>query len=150
MRAERPRVEVALEPSTTSRLVERLDAGELDLAFVAAPFESPGSRSIAVASVPLLAALPEDHPLAGRTAVGLDELRDERWVLLPDQRAGLSAQIVAACRRAGFHPIVEGHADEFGAILALVAGGHGVTLVPAPSSSTTCPCGISPSASSSP
>ncbi|MRH88727.1 LysR family transcriptional regulator [Nocardia sp. SYP-A9097] len=55
--------------------------------------------------------------------------RDSPWI------AGTSGTLchtmtVRACRAAGFTPRIRHHADDFGAVLALVAAGQGVALVP--------------------
>ncbi len=132
LRAQRPGIELRLEPSTTAVLLARLDAGAVDLAVVAAPLPepAPGRAALPLGTVDLVAALPRRHPLAARGDVSLADLRDERWVTLPDPRVGLAAHVVDRCHRAGFHPVVEDRAEEVGAVLALVGAGRGVTLVP--------------------
>jgi DNA-binding transcriptional LysR family regulator len=64
--------------------------------------------------------------------VTLEALADEPFVLTPRyQGAGLRDKIVAHCRRAGFEPRVVQEAWLMQTTVSLVAGGIGVTLVPA-------------------
>ncbi|MEV0157172.1 LysR family transcriptional regulator [Micromonospora sp. NPDC050686] len=65
--------------------------------------------------------VPADDPVAAS--------RDDDWVLgSPGTLCHTMA--VRACQLAGFAPAVRHHADDFTAVLALVAAGQGVALVP--------------------
>ncbi|WP_063836023.1 LysR family transcriptional regulator [Actinacidiphila yeochonensis] len=66
----------------------------------------------------------EDHPLAGRPAVGLAELADSNWVM-----ESFRDRFVAACTHLGFVPRVVATVDDALATQALVASGLGVSLV---------------------
>jgi len=55
--------------------------------------------------------------------------RDEPWIVAsPDTLCYVMA--VRACQAAGFTPRIRHHADDFATVLALVAAGQGVALVP--------------------
>ncbi|MFR9777066.1 LysR family transcriptional regulator [Micromonospora sp. MS34] len=89
----------------------------------------PTAPDPALDSTPLLEeivylALPA--AVAGRT---LSDVRDADWIL---GSPGTLCHTVAlhACRLAGYPPTVRHHADDFTAMLALVAAGQGVALVP--------------------
>jgi DNA-binding transcriptional LysR family regulator len=77
----------------------------------------------------LAAVLAVDHPLAGRPRLDLAELSGEDWVAPP---VGWSCDEVflAGCRTAGFSPKVAHRAGDWQAVMGLVAGGLGVSLVP--------------------
>jgi DNA-binding transcriptional LysR family regulator len=73
--------------------------------------------------------LEETVHLAALTAEPLIARRDSPWI------AGTPgtlchAMTVRACEAAGFTPHIRHHADDFGAVLALVAAGQGVAFVP--------------------
>ncbi|MFF2552570.1 LysR family transcriptional regulator [Nocardia sp. NPDC058058] len=55
--------------------------------------------------------------------------RDSSWIASTPGTL-CHAMTVRACRAAGFTPRIRHHADDFGAVLALVAAGQGVALVP--------------------
>jgi DNA-binding transcriptional LysR family regulator len=94
----------------------------------------PGAPDPALDSVPLLEetvflAVPAacgDGPAAGDPVAAA---RDAGWIVASP---GTLCHEVAmrACRAAGFAPRVRHHADDFTAVLALVAAGQGVALVP--------------------
>jgi DNA-binding transcriptional LysR family regulator len=68
----------------------------------------------------------------GGAASGVDPIgaaRQAAWIV---GTPGTACHAVAlqVCRAAGFVPLVRHHADDFGAVLALVAAGLGVSIVP--------------------
>lgn len=73
--------------------------------------------------------LEETVHLAALTAGPLTDRRDSAWI------AGTPGTLchaltIRACEAAGFTPRIRHHADDFGAVLALVAAGQGVAFVP--------------------
>jgi len=109
--------------------------GRLDAAFVRSPVESvPGLIVDPVLDEPMLVALPADHRLA-RAACGalpLVALAMEAFILYRRPAGpGLYDAIVAACRSAGFTPVVAQEAPRLPSTLSLVAAGLGISLVPA-------------------
>ncbi|HEV2124029.1 MAG TPA: LysR substrate-binding domain-containing protein [Chloroflexota bacterium] len=113
-------------------LVERLEAGELDLAVVIEPVRHPVLEAVPLLEEELVLAVPVGHRLAGRGVVRLAELQDEPFVML---RAGvyeLREQTLDACRAVGFTPIIALDGCEMDTALRFVAAGIGVSLLPAP------------------
>jgi DNA-binding transcriptional LysR family regulator len=73
--------------------------------------------------------LEETVHLAALNPGVLTDRRAARWIAgTPDTLC--HALTMRACEAAGFTPDVRHHADDFGAVLALVAAGQGVALVP--------------------
>lgn len=80
---------------------------------------------------PLVAALPEDHPLAASEHVDLAALANERFVAFPRTAAPDAFDaIVGACTAVGFTPDVAYEAPNDHMLVSLVAAGLGVSLVP--------------------
>ncbi len=81
----------------------------------------------------MLIALPAGHPLASEASLPLSALRGETLLVRPRPVGqGLREHIVAACRRAGFSPIMGRQAPpQMSSVLTLVAAGLGVSVVPA-------------------
>lgn len=71
-------------------------------------------------------------PSAGGGAAGADPVRDARYAAWIAGTPGTLCHTVAiqTCRAAGFAPRIRHHADDFVTVLALVAAGQGVALVP--------------------
>ena len=128
-----PEVELTLEEANTTRLVAALREGAVDAVFLR-------SRAVAgedlqlrhLPEEPMLAALPAGHPAAARGAVDLALLREDAFILTP-RAVGptLYDTVIAACRRAGFEPILGQAAPQMSSVVNLVAAELGVSLVPA-------------------
>ncbi|TCJ16002.1 LysR family transcriptional regulator [Rubrobacter taiwanensis] len=128
-----PSVELLLREADPDRLLGSLGDGRVDVGFLYLPlFEQGSLESRSVSREPFVAVLPDTHPLAARPRVTLQDLAEEPFVLTPKYRgAGLRDKIAAHCRRAGFEPRVVQEAWLMQTTVSLVAGGIGVTLVPA-------------------
>ncbi|MBL1288694.1 LysR family transcriptional regulator [Streptomyces sp. For3] len=73
--------------------------------------------------------VPQGHRFAGRTSVELHEAATETWLRAGDPR-DQHLLLTSACAAAGFSPRVTHNAVGWSAIAALVAGGHGICLLP--------------------
>jgi DNA-binding transcriptional LysR family regulator len=73
--------------------------------------------------------VPSDHPLAGRDSVPLAVASGERWVVPP---VGWTCEqvVLGGCHAAGFTPRIAHRSADWTAVMALVAAGLGVALVP--------------------
>lgn len=129
-RARRPGVRLVLREATSDVQVPALVAGDLDVGFVTA---GPLPRELAYAPLhrePLIAALPARRRWP--SWVSLRRLARETFILFPREVAPVwHDAILAFCRTAGFSPQVGQEAIQMQTIVSLVAGGMGVSLVPA-------------------
>ena len=104
--AERaPSVMLYPREDTTAVLLHELRAGRLDLvlAFCAPPADGLERRRLA--DVPAVVHVRDDHPLAGRDAVALEELREETFVVAGGPGSpGWTAVVLERCAAAGFAP----------------------------------------------
>ena len=130
-----PLVALSLEESGTGELVEAIQAGRIDAAFVRSPITA--AAEIAVHSVlaeDMIAVFPAGHRLAAEPEappLALAELAGETFILYRRPLGpGLYDAIIAACQRAGFSPQIGQEAPRMLATLSLVAAGLGVTLLP--------------------
>ena len=81
---------------------------------------------------PLIAVLPEHHPLAPHGRVRLSDLRDEPFIGYPSHnRSVVYEAVIDACQRAGFVPATVHEVAETSTLVSFVAAGLGVALVPA-------------------
>jgi DNA-binding transcriptional LysR family regulator len=126
-----PQVKLELQEAMTARQIELLQGGRSDLGFVIPPLQDAKDlKSEIVAHNRLVAAVPEDHPLAQNEQIALTEMAHESWILFPERQGpGLHRIIHAACLQAGFIPLVGQEAPQMDTIVSLVAGGMGVALV---------------------
>ncbi|MDP9695591.1 UNVERIFIED_ORG: DNA-binding transcriptional LysR family regulator [Arthrobacter globiformis] len=116
----------------TQDAVQQLRNGSLDLALVGLPLDVGALATRPIALEQLGATVPVDHPLAERPAIGLAELSDDGFVTMrAAQGSTLREGIFAACAAAGFRPRVAQEVTDPYTALSLVAGGVGVSLMPA-------------------
>lgn len=73
--------------------------------------------------------VPAGHPFAGRAAVRREELKGERWICQPPGRV-CHDWLLRTLRAAGCEPDIVHQAEENPTLVALVAAGLGVSLIP--------------------
>ncbi len=128
-----PDVEVELLESTGDEQARLLADGILDAGLLIASDPVPDLESLPLYREPLVAVLPRSSPLASRTGtMAVKPLRAEPFVLFPRVLApSLYDKIIAYTEKAGFSPYVAQEARQMQTIIGLVAGGLGVSIVPA-------------------
>jgi len=135
VRTELPDVELTLSGELlTPTLLDGVRTGELDLALVRPGSTPPDGLEVQhLRDEPLVAVLPELHPLASHREIELGALRDEIFVLHPSgDRSSMHEHVLAACRAKGFQPRGRVEVSETSTLVVFVAAGLGVALVPAP------------------
>ena len=127
-----PLVNLALKESTTDAQIDDLINGRIDVGLLLPPINEPALESVAVLREPLIAALPQQHPLARKPgAIALAGLADAPFILFPRHRApGLYDDVLSFCRGAGFSPRIGQEAIQMQTIISLVSAGLGVALIP--------------------
>ena len=76
-----------------------------------------------------MAALPTGHPATG-TTVALSDLAGERFVGYLARASAMATALAEACRAVGFIPDIVTEVRETATLVAFVASGLGVALVP--------------------
>jgi LysR family transcriptional regulator, hydrogen peroxide-inducible genes activator len=129
LRRRYPRLQLILREERTATLLSQLDAGVLDAAVVALPV----AGDLAVAALyreEFWLAVPRGHRLARRATVREPELGGHEVLLLEDGHC-LREQALAVCSSAGARESSELRATSLTTLWQMVAGGLGVTLIPA-------------------
>lgn len=114
----------------TPAQVERLLDGRLDLGVLRGPVAAAGIETRSLLQEPLVLALPADHRLVPEPGLEVADVSVDEFVAYADPRSAVNEAAMASCRRAGFAPIISHRAPGTAALLALVAAGLGVALVP--------------------
>lgn len=128
-----PNIEINLEEASSLTLLAGLQANRLDAAILRPSESDPPELSyLSLASEPLIAALPADHPAAGKgRRIDLSILRNDPFILTPpDVGISLRDAVLAACKTAGFEPMIGQPAPQIVSILSMVAAEQGVSVVP--------------------
>lgn len=121
-----PDVELDLHELTSVEQLKRLREGAIQVGFVRPPVNDEALCVETVVREPVVAILPESHPLADRDAVPLEALAGEPFVMVPRSREpNLHDLYVSMCRQVGFSPRVVQEANRIHTIVALVATGMG-------------------------
>ena len=109
--------------------ISRIIDGTLDLALVRWDKQPPGVTGRAVMIERLCAALPENHRLASRSSIRVDELAEEDFITLPAHpSSALRENTMRLCHAAGFSPRLAQEAPDSQTIGALVAAGLGISI----------------------
>lgn len=108
-------------------IAEDVENGGLDLGFYSAPV--PGAlRFVPLVKDPMLAVVPPGHPLAREQSVTADMLRDEPFIIYGSNG---DADMIRALRQLHIAPKVSHILNDDLAIIAMIAHGHGVSIMPA-------------------
>lgn len=128
-----PDVELILREATTAKQIETLRGKQADIGFMRWPGGPADDIHFErIEREPVLAALPDDHPLATGAAIRLEQLAGEGFIMTPrNEGVSFHDQLIALCRHEGFEPRIAQEACEMQTVVGLVAGGLGVALVPA-------------------
>jgi DNA-binding transcriptional LysR family regulator len=134
VRQELPDVELEVHGEQLSPdLREGLLRRRLDVVVMRDPQPDVAVDVHQLRSEPLVAVLPVDHPAAAHDSVALADLRDDSFVTHPSgRRSVMHAAVLEACRSVGFIPSDVIEVRETATLVAFVAAGIGVALVPEP------------------
>src|SRR5919108_305291 len=136
LRAKHPGVEVLITEGMPSALVERLRAGDLDLAIVfdfpqAGEDRAAGLEAHHLLDDPFDLVLPAGHALANAREIAYADLSDENWVLPDFGPDSPSMKILqSGCAAAGFEPRIVFRVNDCAMTLAMVGAGEGVSALP--------------------
>ena len=129
---EFPEVHLRLDEAVSSVLIDRVAAGDLDLAIVANARrygELPGEIVLEdLMDDPQHLAVARDHPLAEVPEIRMADLADEIWIEGRDSSCAEPLRIAAAA--AGFEPKICFESAQWLGKQGLVAAGVGITLIP--------------------
>ena len=126
-------VELSLVEVNSVGLISGLVEGTLDAVFLRPG--TAGSEELhlrLLSEEPMLAVLPASHAAAKDEEVHLARLRSDPFILTPRSAGStLFDTVIAACRKAGFEPVLGQTAPQIGSVINFVAAELGVSLVPA-------------------
>jgi DNA-binding transcriptional LysR family regulator len=127
-----PEVEFSLRNILTAEQIQMLEAGALDIGFLRLPIG--GHTQLEVATIhrePFLLVVPAAHPLGARKKVRLSEVAGQDFVMYDRKHApGFHDQVFGMLRNAGIVPNVCQTAGEMPTLIALVAAGIGISILP--------------------
>lgn len=124
-----PTIQVNVVEEITHVLLERLQDASIDMALLALP--GPGDPFVCqeLCREPLYLVVPHEHRLARQAQASLQEVENDSFLLLKEGHC-FRESTLAACGRARLQPNVVFESGQFATILAMVAAGTGVSVVP--------------------
>jgi DNA-binding transcriptional LysR family regulator len=129
--AQAPEVDVQLREMSSADQIAELLRGQLHAGFVNGETAPPRLMSLPLARDEFVLCLPADHPLAARRRVDLRKLASERFVMFSrDVAPANHDSVIAIFSRAGIHPQTVHAARQWLTVVAMVANGLGISLVP--------------------
>ncbi|MFY9987304.1 MAG: LysR substrate-binding domain-containing protein [Chthoniobacterales bacterium] len=127
-----PKVDLRLRELTTSRLVDAIRQGAVDLGFLRDAGPTEGLVVERVVAERFVVALTEKHPLADRKKISLLHLKEDPLILFARELGPLAwDKTIALCETSGFHPAIVQAAPEWLTVLRLVSSGLGFSIAPA-------------------
>lgn len=128
-----PGISFTMVEATTQEQVIALEQGRADIGFMRTPGTSvPHLRLATVSSEPIVVALPAGHRLEAAPTIALELLKEDAFVASPRTLGkGFHDQLISLCHAAGFVPNIVQHGRQMQTLIALVAAGFGVALLPA-------------------
>lgn len=129
-REQYPNAKFKLTQGSYYDLKEAVKKGEINLALLApVPMNETKLIGSVLFTENIVALLPKSHPLANERYIQLNQLRQESFVLFPENYV-LRDIIIESCKRAGFAPKVSFEGEDIDSIKGLVSAGLGISLVP--------------------
>ena len=130
-----PGITLGLTEAGTSRQIEDLYAGRIQVGFVRLYRHKPdGLSAQVIRQEPYVLAVPSDHPLAGQKKVALSQLKNQPFIMYPRSvQPQLYDSMMTCFKDSGFTPKIVQEAKTKHTTIALVAAGLGVAVVPSSS-----------------
>ena len=127
----RPHVEIRCVEMNPEQLRTALMERQIQVSFTRTPLGETGLQTELLDKERFVMALPSDHVRAGQLKLRLREFANEGFIMFSrPQGSAIYDAIIASCQQAGFSPRIAQEGGGVQTILALVAAGLGVALVP--------------------
>jgi len=124
-----PNLSLMLYEHQTEALLKRLREGEIDLGLMALPVSQDGVESRVLYEENFTVALPNNHPLAAKATIKVQDLKGHTLLLLEDGHC-LRDQALEVCSRVDVREAEDFRATSLETLRQMVVAGLGITLLP--------------------
>ena len=124
-----PELTIYLREEQTAPLLARLEAGDLDVALIALPYETGDLRIDVIMEDEFLFACDRNHALAGAGEVSLEAIAGEQLMLLEEGHC-LRGHTLDVCTTSDRRSRAQFEASSLLTMVQMVAAGVGVALIP--------------------
>ena len=129
--AKMPEVVVVLREMSTAEQLDELSKGRLDLGFLNTDSVPAGLHAISLLDDEFVLCVAESHPKANQASVDLKDFAEEKFVMFSREVAPANHDnVIAIFAKFGIHPTTVHAARQWLTIIAMVANGFGVSIVP--------------------
>lgn len=126
-----PHMPIVIEENMTAALIDMLRAGEIDVALVALPLDTPGVETLALYEEPFVVIAPRGHRWENREAIDPAEMGGGGEVLLLKAGNCFRDQVLDACPQISAAQTDAHLGYSVGTLRLMVASGLGVSILPA-------------------
>ncbi len=124
-----PNLSLMLYEHQTESLLKRLREGEIDLGLMALPVSQDGVEFRVLYEENFTVALPNNHPLAAKATIKVQDLKGHTLLLLEDGHC-LRDQALEVCSRVDVREAEDFRATSLETLRQMVVAGLGITLLP--------------------
>ena len=129
-RQDYPGIQLELRPYSLSRMVQKLNTGNVDLIIGPGKSNLKTPGSLLINERPECAVLPPDHPLACKDSLRIGDLREENFVSMsPNASTTGHFLLLKYAEDAGFSPKIVATADCVPTLMMMVACGIGISVL---------------------
>jgi LysR family hydrogen peroxide-inducible transcriptional activator len=129
IRTQMPNLELELIEEQSERLLDQLEAGKVDIAVMAFPYDTKSMRTEIFLEEPFFVAVPTDHPLTKLENIPTDQLPVEELMLLMEGHC-LREHALSACQLPSSQQRSTVQGTSLHTLIEMVANGLGITLIP--------------------
>lgn len=126
---ELPKLNLILLEEKTEYLLKKLRSGEIDAALLALPVNDNQLQNEILFNDEFYLAVPDNHKLSQRKKIDVEELNDEKLMLLEDGHC-FRDQALDLCQREGIGIDDEFRATSLETLRLMVKSGTGITIIP--------------------
>ena len=138
LRDKLPDIHVVISTQNSPQLAAALSQGLIDVAFLRQEDGGPELAYILLTEEPIEVYLPNDHPLAAKTAISPQEIEGETFLSIAGTAMSVSGRPPALrlaidryLKKNGVHLKPSHEVDNLGGIMSLIVSTRGVALLPA-------------------
>ncbi len=124
-----PKLKLFLVEEKTATLLQKLQDGEIDAAFIALPIAASDLEVKTIFSESFLLAVPKNHALAKNKKIQAKDLKDQKLMLLEDGHC-MRSQALEVCDIVGAFEQQDFKASSLETLRQMVEIGAGITLMP--------------------
>lgn len=126
-----PHILVRVRVGSSAFILRELRNQTLDVGIIRGVFRADDLDITPLQIEQLLLALPPDHHLLSKRAIQIQDLKDEKFLLLITTfGTGISDQIIESCQMSGFYPNIVYWGSEILPMLLMVRNGIGISFAP--------------------